>query len=117
MIQLAAGAEEHSRCRGLGRRGALSPGSADTPPLATVRPGFSLEQWDPGMKSTSLENPSHLGGRVKSLSFSETVSHVLWAELCPLKTHMWKPEPRSETIFGDEALKIKQGHKGGVLIQ
>lgn len=63
MIQLAAGMEEHSRCRGLGRRGALSPGSADTPPLATVRPGFSLEQWDPGMKSTSLENSSHHSGQ------------------------------------------------------
>lgn len=51
MIQLAAGMEEHSRCRGLGRRGALSPGSADTPPLATVRPG------------TSLENSSHHSGQ------------------------------------------------------
>lgn len=33
---------------------------------------------------------------------------VLWAELCPLKTHMFKlssPVPQNVTIFGDKAFK------------
>ena len=39
---------------------------------------------------------------------------VLWAELCPLKTHMFKlssPVPQNVTIFGDKAfmelIKVK----------
>lgn len=45
---------------------------------------------------------------------------MLWMELYPRKTHRLNPNPQSGSLWGQswkEIIKVKWGHKGGVVIQ